>query len=315
MLWQVPSTGAKIFRMTVDSRKHRSREVVDHLKRTQIYRHYERAFRDTTGMPITLRPVESFNLPHHGDPKENPFCSLMAQTNHSCSACIQLQQKLEEESHIEARTLRCFAGFCDSAVPVRVGENVVAFLQTGQVLTSEPTAKQFSDTAEALLKFGAEVDMKRIEEAYFQSRVVTEKQYESIVNLLQIFAQHLALLSKQVIAKRDTAESPVIGRARTFIEERHSEALSLEDVAKEVNISAYYFSRVFRKSIGMTFTEYLARLRVEKVKQLLINPNKRVSEAAFEAGFQSLSKFNRVFLRVAGESPSDYRDKLCHAQE
>jgi AraC-like DNA-binding protein len=63
----------------------------------------------------------------------------------------------------------------------------------------------------------------------------------------------------------------------------------------------------------MTFTEYLARLRVEKVKQLLINPNKRVSEAAFEAGFQSLSQFNRVFLRVAGESPSFYRERLGRA--
>ena len=299
--------------MTVDSRKNRSREVVEHLRRSQIYRHYERAFRDTTGLPIALRPVESFNLPHHGDPKENPFCAIMAQTNHSCSACIQLQQKLEEESHLEAKTLRCFAGFCDSAVPVRVGENTIAFLQTGQILTSEPTAKLFTDTAQALLKFGVEVDMKRIEEAYFQSRVVTEKQYESIVILLQIFAQHLALLSKQVMMRKETAESPVIGRARAFIEVRHSEQLSLEDVAREVNISAYYFSRVFRKSIGMTFTEYLARLRVEKVKQLLINPGKRVSEAAFEAGFQSLSQFNRVFLRIAGESPSKYRERLGNA--
>jgi len=113
--------------------------------------------------------------------------------------------------------------------------------------------------------------------------------------------------------RKETAESPVIGRARAFIEARHSEQLSLEDVAREVNISAYYFSRVFRKSIGMTFTEYLARLRVEKVKQLLINPGKRVSEAAFEAGFQSLSQFNRVFLRIAGESPSSHRERLGRA--
>jgi AraC-like DNA-binding protein len=49
---------------------------------------------------------------------------------------------------------------------------------------------------------------------------------------------------------------------------------------------------------------------VEKVKNLLLNPNKRVSEAAYEAGFQSLSQFNRVFRRVAGEAPSVYRDKL-----
>ncbi|MFY9923202.1 MAG: helix-turn-helix domain-containing protein [Opitutaceae bacterium] len=295
--------------MTGESRKPRSRELVEHLKRSQIYRHYERAFRDTTGMPLALRPPESFNLPHHDDPKKNPFCVIMAQTNHSCSACIQLQQELEKEAHSDPKTLRCFAGFCDSAVPVRVGDNVVAFLRTGQILTSEPSSQQFSETARTLLRYGAQVDLKRLEEAYFQSRVLTEKQYESIVGLLQVFAKHLSLLSSQLLTRNESAESPVIGRARSFIEAKHSEPLSLEEVARQVNISAYYFSRVFRKSIGMTFTEYLARLRVEKVKQLLLNPHKRVSEAAFEAGFQSLSQFNRVFLRLTGESPSAFRDK------
>ena len=60
----------------------------------------------------------------------------------------------------------------------------------------------------------------------------------------------------------------------------------------------------------MTFTDYLARVRVEKVRNLLLNPHKRISEAAYEAGFQSLSQFNRVFRRVAGEAPTAYRSRL-----
>jgi AraC-like DNA-binding protein len=58
----------------------------------------------------------------------------------------------------------------------------------------------------------------------------------------------------------------------------------------------------------------LARVRVEKVKNLLLNPHKRVSEAAYEAGFQSLSQFNRVFRRIAGLSPTVYRERL-HGSE
>jgi AraC-like DNA-binding protein len=77
-----------------------------------------------------------------------------------------------------------------------------------------------------------------------------------------------------------------------------------------VNMSAFYFCKMFKKATGMTFTDYLARVRVEKVKNLLLNPHKRVSEAAYEAGFQSLSQFNRVFRRIAGESPSAYRERL-----
>jgi len=75
-------------------------------------------------------------------------------------------------------------------------------------------------------------------------------------------------------------------------------------------MSAFYFCKIFKKATGLTFTDYLARVRVEKVKNLLLNPHRRVSEAAYEAGFQSLSQFNRVFRRIAGESPSIYREKL-----
>ena len=75
-----------------------SRALVAQLKRSRIYRDYEQAFRETTGLPITLRPIEAFDLPHQGDPKESPFCALMAQSNKSCAACLQLQRRVEEEA-------------------------------------------------------------------------------------------------------------------------------------------------------------------------------------------------------------------------
>src|SRR4051812_2415998 len=288
----------------------RSRTLVAQLKRAKIYRDYEQAFRETTGMPITLRALEAFDLPHHGDPKENPFCALMAQSNHSCAACLQLQRKVEEEARLEPKTLKCFAGLCDSAVPVRVGENLVAFLQTGQILLHQPAKAEFARATRQLLQWGGQADLKTMEEAYFQTRVVTKKQYESIVRLLTIFAQHLAALSNQLMVQGAAAEPPAITKARITIAERHAEELSLTAVAHSVNMSAFYFCKTFKRATGMTFTDYLARIRVEKVKNLLLNPHKRVSEAAYEAGFQSLSQFNRVFRRIAGEPPSVYRERL-----
>jgi len=293
---------------------HGKRKLVDQLRKSQIYRDYERAFRETTGLPLVLREAESFNLPHRGDPNESPFCALMAGTNHSCAACLKLQKNLEDQATLEPKTLRCFAGFCDSAVPVRVGNNLIAFLQTGQIFLNPPTKSQFAKTARMLLAFGAEVDMGSAEEAYFQSRVVNRRQYESILRLLSIFAQHLSSISNQLMVEEESSEAPSIGKARAFILERHADEIGLGDVARSVNMSAYYFCKSFRRSTGLTFTDYLARVRVEKVKNLLLNPNKRVSEAAYEAGFQSLSQFNRVFRRVAGESPSDHRDRLHGAQ-
>jgi AraC-like DNA-binding protein len=287
-----------------------SRMIVAQLKRSQVFRDYEQAFRETTGLPINLRPVEAFDLPHHGDPKEAPFCALMAQSNHSCAACLQLQKRVEEEARLEPKTLKCFAGLCDSAVPVRVGDNLIAFLQTGQILLHAPAKADFARATRQLVQWGTEVDLKNLEEAYFQTRVVTRKQYESILRLLTIFAQHLSTLSNQLMVEKATEELPAVTKARAYIGERYAEELSLSEVAGAVNMSAFYFCKTFKKATGMTFTDYLARVRVEKVKNLLLNPHKRVSEAAYEAGFQSLSQFNRVFRRIAGEAPSTYRERL-----
>lgn len=293
-----------------ESEAKRSRKFVEQLQASQIYRDYEQAFRETTGLPLALQPVEGWGLAFSGDPKQNPFCALMAGTNHTCSACLQAQSELQAKAGLEPASLKCFAGLCDSAVPIRVGENVVAFLHTGQVLLHQPDSKVFQRTAKQVLKFGADVDMKKLEEKFFQSRVLTGKQHESIIRLLSIFAQHLAALSNQLAVQEEHSESPQIGRARNYIHEHQDEDLSLEQVAKAVNMSAFYFCKMFKKATGMTFTDYLARVRVEKVKNLLLNPHKRISEAAFEAGFQSLSQFNRVFRRVAGESPTAYRDRI-----
>jgi AraC-like DNA-binding protein len=67
---------------------------------------------------------------------------------------------------------------------------------------------------------------------------------------------------------------------------------------------------LFKKRTGVTFTEYLTRVRIERVKELLVNPNLRISEIAFQAGFQSLTHFNRVFLKLTGQSPTEYRARL-----
>jgi len=295
---------------TPEARAKRSRAVVDQIKSSDLYRDYEHAFRETTGLPINLRSIEAFDLPHSRDPKQNPFCALMAQTNQSCAACLQLQRKVEVEARMEPKTLKCFAGLCDSAVPVRVGENLVAFLQTGQILLHQPNKREFKKLTRALINWGVDTDLKRLEEAYFQTRVLEKRQYEAVLRLLTIFAQHLASCSNQLMVAAEKVESPLAARAKLYITDHQHEQITLRQVAGAVNTSAFYFCKMFKQATGLTFTDYLARIRVEKVKNLLLNPHKRISEAAYEAGFQSLSQFNRVFRRVAGRSPMAWREQL-----
>ncbi len=286
----------------------RSRDLTAKLSRSQMYRDYERAFRRASGLPVALRAVESFQLAAGSPRNANPFCALMADTNQSCAACLRLQADLEREARLKPKTLKCFAGLCDTAIPVRVGDNLIAFLQTGQVLLHEPSKRELSRTSRKLLSMGAKIDLRKMEEAYFQTRVLSPAQYQAFVRLLTTFAEHLAVISNQMALREQGAEPAMVVKARRFILDRYDSALSLGEVAKAVNASTHYFCKVFRTATGLTFTDYLNRIRIEKAKNLLTNPNRRVSEVAYEVGFQSLSQFNRSFKRIAGATPTRYRE-------
>jgi AraC-like DNA-binding protein len=195
----------------------------------------------------------------------------------------------------------------ETAVPIRMGDQLIGFLSTGQVFRNKPTEAQFVRAAKQLTEWGIEADTKELREAYFGTRVLSARQHESIVKLLTIFAQHLSLISNQIVVQEQNNEPPFIARAKQFISDNQSEELSLNQVAKAVNMSSFYFCKKFKKITGINFTEYITRVRIEKSRNLLLNPNLRVSEIAYEVGFQSLTHFNRMFKRVLGSSPTDYR--------
>ena len=102
----------------------------------------------------------------------------------------------------------------------------------------------------------------------------------------------------------------MITRAKKIIHDGQEGELSLEQMAKALNVSTFYFCKMFKKATGLTFTDFVARSRIEKAKTILLNPNARISEAAYDSGFASITHFNRVFKRVVGQSPSEYRQQL-----
>jgi AraC-like DNA-binding protein len=284
--------------------------LVDNLARSETFQSYQRAFTDATGLPMNLSPVESWQLPHRGKKNENGFCAIMSERSRSCANCLQVQHKLSENANHQAYTAVCGAGMSETAVPVRLGEKLVGFLHTGQVFRKKPTGAQFDRTAKMASELGVDVDTATLRDAYLGMRVLSPKQYASSVSLLSIFAEHLSMISNQVVVQQQKAEPPVITRAKQFIGEQYQNELSLGQVARAVNTSTFYFCKLFKKATGINFTEYLSRMRIEKAKNLLLNPNLRISEIAYEVGFQSLTHFNRVFKKILGQAPTEYRSHL-----
>ncbi len=77
-----------------------------------------------------------------------------------------------------------------------------------------------------------------------------------------------------------------------------------------VHVSRFHFCKIFKKSTGMTLTEYVARIRIEKAMAMIADPSLRITEVVFASGFGSIPQFNSVFKRLVGMSPTAYRSSL-----
>ncbi len=254
------------------------------LSESRIYRGYRKAFRELTGLPLFLRPIERTLLPRAGPARQKWSCAVFGQPSCGCKSCAKSFERIVTGNVAREQTMRCGCGCCGAAMPIRAGSDIVALLQ----VASAGGAKN--------------------------SRIPTlkskAKKYRAALKLAGIFAEQLSGLCNAMLVQKQSGESPLVSRAKDFIAQRYSESISSRQVAKELHLSRFYFCNLFKKNTGLTFTEHLSRVRVEQVKKLLLNPNMRVSEIAFQTGFQSLTHFNRLFRKVTGQSPTEYRERL-----
>ena len=289
------------------------KNLLEALAQSKIYRQYERTFTEATGLPLTLRPVEFFGLPFHGKKNENGFCAFLAGGKGSCSLCLQTQGRCASDPGDRPRSIQCPFGLTETTVPLTLGGRLIGFLATGQVFTRPPQASAFKKSIRRLFPLGSAAEKKAVR-LWKQSPNMAPSRYEATVQLLNFFARQLSELSNQIVLEQANAEPPVVARARQFIAQNKSESLSLSAVAKAAGASVFHFCKIFKKATGLKFTDYVARVRLEDARKRLANPNLRISEIAYEVGFQSLTQFNRTFRRIVGQSPSDFRDKLAARQ-
>jgi AraC-like DNA-binding protein/ligand-binding sensor protein len=284
----------------------------DDLARLPAIQYYETAFRKATGVSLKLAPPEPTGKRLGFGSAENPFCALVSRSASGCEACVQDEGRLQHgvARKLSSQQIHCFAGLTVVAVPVMVGDRHVASLMTGQVFRREPTQRDFVLVAQ-MVADGPGCDWeKKLRQSYFETPVVTAERFRAIVELVNVFAQYVADYASRCAIASSPEEPPAVASAKEFLNSHIEHPVSLEQVAQHVNVSPFYFCKLFKKATGMTFTEYMTRIRVEKAKSLLVDPSLRISEVVYAAGFGSIPRFNSVFKRHVGMPPTQYRAGL-----
>lgn len=125
---------------------------------------------------------------------------------------------------------------------------------------------------------------------------------------LDVITGELLEMAMMVNDKRNNRIKDIVLKAQEIVDRDFCLQLTLQDLAVRVNVSSYYLSRLFGEELGMSFTEYLTKLRMEKALQLLAE-GYLVKDCCYTVGYNDPNYFSRIFRRYYGLTPTEYRER------
>ncbi len=131
-----------------------------------------------------------------------------------------------------------------------------------------------------------------------------------IDDLMRIFQETLKNLLALTLKPAQVSQTIRMEGVRKYIEENFSQALRLEETARENGFSVPVFGRVFKKNFAMSFSAYLRKVRLEQAKKLLVSTRLPISQVIQECGFSNQQYFFDLFKRSVGYTPQKFRDSF-----
>lgn len=111
-------------------------------------------------------------------------------------------------------------------------------------------------------------------------------------------------------ADREKRSESVMEKAKDYIRQNFQKDLTLDEVSKIVDISPYYFSKLFKQETGENFIEYLTKIRMKNAEKLLLDSSYSIKEICVMSGYGDPNYFSRIFKKYEGVTPSEYRERL-----
>lgn len=154
-----------------------------------------------------------------------------------------------------------------------------------------------------------------IQEVYRDHRLSDDAQAVRTLDSLRQWAVRTVEIGIDYMLAHTTSGSEVVRKLQKYIQEHLDSDLSRDDLAAHVHLNAAYLSRIFKKEMGCSISDYIIRERMNKAKLLLEHTNQKVSAVAESVGYLHFAHFTKMFKKATGCSPQDYRRQLRGGRE
>lgn len=287
---------------------------LDHIINAQNFQKIQDSLAEASDMAMVTVDFQGIPVTRHS--RCSDYCTFVRSVPELADAC----RKCDSRGGIEASRLgepyiyRCHRGIVDLAVPILLEGRYTGAALAGQVLL-EGGVDDLEKIAESP-RLAPDTERK-LEELREKLPSMTRDRIQVIANMFFRITNYIieeALvkmnLSDTIEPERPESaptESPILTPALEYIAANCHKRLTIDDMAAFCNISSSYFSKLFNRTTGKTFSNYVNGLRVDRAKELLATTDTPITAIAFDLGFDDSGYFDKVFKRVEGVTPGGYR--------
>lgn len=232
------------------------------------------------------------------------FCSAAKTTQRGLDLCLKCKKLANQKAVYGGE---CFCGTCayglsELAYPVMIDFKVKCIIYVGNAVTDiYETEKKLEHTCQL-----TGVDWKKMKALLKNCKKVDNN--DVLFELARVVESYILLILRNCENDKQKGDIKcVVKDIKQYIDIEYSENITLKDCAELYFVNAKYLGRVFKNIVGISFHEYLNNVRCESAKRMLKSRAESITEIAFLCGYSDVTYFNRVFKRMCGMTPKEYK--------
>lgn len=254
-----------------------------------------------SGFRISIHDTDFNEI--EGYPKaQSPFCRLMKDNEKTKTFCHENDTKAfcRVQETGEVYLYQCSFGLYEAAAPLYSFGKLTGYLMMGQTLDTFQSGP--ATVLSTAAPYFPATQKQNLEEAIKDIHVRAKENILSCLSIMAICAEYITLTNRLNNAKRDLPQE-----VKNYLDRNYSEKISINALCERFYCSRATLMSVFKKSNGMTVNGYLTRVRVNNATSLLTMTNKSIYEIAELCGFTDQNYFSKVFVKIKGRTPTEFR--------